>query len=104
MYTNWAEQSHKTLDLKNLCSKLWVEQMVCPLKKKNAIRKCQKFYILFYLSLWINLNKSQRWKKPSRSPESDYGEENKTFSEFIFTAFKLQTKISFDPGGLFPTP
>ena len=40
----------------------------------------------FYCSFLINLNKSQKWKKASRSAEIDYGEENKMFLEFIFNA------------------
>ena len=30
--------------------------------------------------------KTQKWKKPSRDAENDYGEENEVFLKLIFTA------------------
>ena len=51
------------------------------------IQNCWKSYILFYLSLWLNLNKSQKWKKASPSGEIDYVEEVKKFLQFLTPTF-----------------
>ena len=59
------------------------------------------FFPLYFSDIPL---KTQKLKKPSRDAENDYGEENKMFLKFIFTANKKDKPKHFAQGGLFPPP